>query len=118
VWHDSGPIGELRHWRDEKPDAPAIKAYRGDGRVTVVTYADWAHRVERFAGARYELGVRPGQVVACQLPNWWQAQVLVLAAARLQAVLAPIMTTIRTRELQRVLHRLGASVYITADHWA
>jgi cyclohexanecarboxylate-CoA ligase len=64
------------------------------------------------------LGVRPGNVVACQLPNWWQAQVLVLAATRLGAVVAPIMTTIRPRELERMLRRLGASVGVTVDEWA
>jgi cyclohexanecarboxylate-CoA ligase len=76
-----------------------------------------ARRVERFAGALYELGVRPGQVVACQLPNWWQTYALQLAATRLQAVLAPITTTKGPRELHRMLHRVGARVCITVDEW-
>ena len=107
VWRDSGQISELRRWRDETPHAPAIKSYRADGDRTLIDYAEYARCVERFAGALYELGVRPGQVVACQLPNWWQAQALLLAAIRLEAVVAPIMTTIRPRELERMLHRLG-----------
>jgi cyclohexanecarboxylate-CoA ligase len=108
----------LCRWRDETPDAPAIKAYRADGAPTRITYAEYARYVERFAGALYELGVRPGAVVACQLPNWWQAQALLLAATRLEAVVAPIMTTIRPRELERMLHRLGARVCVTVDEWA
>ena len=28
VWRDSGPIGDLRRWRDTSPDAIAIGAYR------------------------------------------------------------------------------------------
>ncbi|GAA3082922.1 cyclohexanecarboxylate-CoA ligase [Pseudonocardia yunnanensis] len=95
----------------------AIKAYRADGGAAWISYADFAHCVERFAGALYELGVRPGHVVACQLPNWWQAEVLLLAAARLDAVVAPIMTAIRPRELERMLRRLGASVCVTVDEW-
>jgi cyclohexanecarboxylate-CoA ligase len=118
VWRDSGQISDLRRWRDETPDAPAIKAYRADGDATLIDYAELAGRVERYAGALYELGVRPGDVVACQLPNWWQAQVLLLAAARLGAVVAPVMTTIRPRELERMLHRLGARVCVTVDEWA
>jgi cyclohexanecarboxylate-CoA ligase len=118
VWRDSGQMSDLCRWRDETPDAPAIKAYRADGGTTLVGYAELARRVERFAGALYELGVRPGDVVACQLPNWWQAQALLLAATRLEAVLAPIMTTIRPRELERMLHRLGARVCVTVDEWA
>ena len=54
-----------------------------------IGYGEHARCVERFAGTLYELRVRPGQVVACQLPN---AQVLLLAVARLGAVVAPIMT--------------------------
>jgi acyl-coenzyme A synthetase/AMP-(fatty) acid ligase len=66
----------------------------------------------------YGLGVRPGQAVACQLPNWWQAQALLLAATRLGAVVAPVMTTIRPRELERMLRLLGARVCVTVDEWA
>ena len=88
VWRDEGLISDLCRWRDETPGALAIRAYRADGEPLRICYGEYARRVERFAGALYELGVRPGQVVACQLPNWWQAQVLLLAAARLGAVVA------------------------------
>jgi cyclohexanecarboxylate-CoA ligase len=118
VWRDEGLISDLCRWRDETPDALAIRAYRAAGEPVRISYREYARRVERFAGGLYELGVRPGQVVACQLPNWWQAQVLLLAAARLGAVAAPIMTTIRPRELERMLDRLGASVCVTVDEWA
>jgi cyclohexanecarboxylate-CoA ligase len=57
-------------------------------------------------------------VVALQLPNWWQGAVVSLAAARLGAVVAPIMTTIRPRELERTLNRVGAGVCLTVDQWA
>ena len=118
VWRDSGSVGDLRRWRDETPDAIAIRAYRSDGGPVEISYAELARGVERFAGALYELGARPGQVVALQLPNWWQGPALILAAARLGAVVAPIMTTIRPRELERTLNRVGASVCLTADRWA
>ena len=118
IWRTSGQMSDLRRWRDQTPEATAIRAYRADGEVLLITYAELARRVERFAGALYELGVRPGRVVACQLPNWWQAHALLLAATRLHAVLAPIMTTIRTRELQRILDRVGACVCVTAHEWS
>ncbi|WP_433558414.1 AMP-binding protein [Pseudonocardia xinjiangensis] len=123
IWRDSTPVGDLRRWCRETPDAVAVKAYRAGGGPTEMSsveigYAEYGRHVERFAGALYELGVRPGQVVSCQLPNWWQAGALLLAAMRLQAVLAPVMTTIRPRELERVLARVGASVVVTVDEWA
>jgi len=116
-WRDTGLINDLRKWRDATPDAVAIDAFGSEGRRTTVTYGEYAHLVERFAGALYELGGRPGQVVAMQLPNWWQSCALYLAAIRLRAVVAPVMTTIRRRELERLLARVGAGVFVTVEQW-
>jgi cyclohexanecarboxylate-CoA ligase len=118
VWRDYGSIGYLRRWRDETPQAVAISAFGASDAPIRISYHAYAHLVERFSGALYELGVRPGDVVAIQLPNWWQALVLFQAVARLGAVLAPCMTTIRPRELERMLRRVEASVCITVDRWA
>jgi cyclohexanecarboxylate-CoA ligase len=93
-------------------------AYRADEASALISYAEYARYVERFAGALYELGVGPGHVVAFQLPNWWQAQALLLAALRLQAVVAPITTAIGPRELERMLQVLGVRVCVTVDEWA
>lgn len=116
-WRDTGLIGDLRRWRDATPDAVAIDAFTSGGRRTSATYREYAQLVERYAGALYELGVRPGQVVAMQLPNWPQACALYLAVTRLRAVLAPVMTTIRRRELELLLARVGANVFVTVDTW-
>lgn len=116
-WRDTGLVGDLRKGRDASPDAVAIEAFAGDRPRTTVTYRRYAQMAERFAGALYELGVRPGDVVAMQLPNWWQACALYVAAARLRAVIAPVMTTIRGRELERLLVRAAAGVFITVDRW-
>jgi non-ribosomal peptide synthetase component E (peptide arylation enzyme) len=116
-WRDSGLIADLRRWRDATPDAVAIDAFGAHGERTTVTYRRYAHLVERYAGALRELGVRPGDVVAMQLPNWWQACALYLAVTRLRAVLAPVMTTLRRRELELLLARVGASVFVTVDSW-
>jgi cyclohexanecarboxylate-CoA ligase len=118
VWRDSGPISDLRRWRSETPDALAVSAFGTSEEPVQLTYRSYAALVERFSGALYELGVRPGHVVAIQLPNWWHALVLLQAVARLGAVLAPCMTTIRPRELERMLRRVDASVCITVDRWA
>ncbi|MFD1522913.1 hypothetical protein ACFSJD_35865, partial [Pseudonocardia yunnanensis] len=54
VWRDYGPIGDLRRWREESPDGIAMRAYRA-GAVGAelcsvgLSYADYAHYVERFA---------------------------------------------------------------------
>ncbi|WP_433299307.1 AMP-binding protein [Pseudonocardia sp. CA-142604] len=117
IWRNSGPIGDLRWWRDETPDAIAIRAHRSGEPQRQISYREFAGHVERFAGALVELGVRPGEVVALQLPNWWQADALMLAAARVGAVLTLIPPNIRSRELERVLAGTGASLCVTVDRW-
>ncbi|WP_446041775.1 AMP-binding protein [Streptomyces sp. SID1121] len=118
VWRDVGPLDDLRRWRELIPDAPAVIAYRSGAGMRRLTYSEYARYVERFAGALHELGVRPGHVVAIQLPNWWQLSALMLACVRVGAVVAPVMPTIGARELERTLARVGASVCVTADRWA
>ncbi|WP_197501221.1 AMP-binding protein [Mycobacterium sp. 852002-51057_SCH5723018] len=118
VWRGVGPIGDLRRWRDESPQALAISAFGASGAPVLIDYRGYASLVERFSGALYELGVRQGHVVAIQLPNCWQALVLYQAVARLGAIVAPTMTTIRPRELERMLRRVEAHVCITVDRWA
>jgi hypothetical protein len=56
VWRDAGQMTELHRWRDDTPDALAIKACRADGDAPLISYAELARHVERFAGALYELG--------------------------------------------------------------
>jgi cyclohexanecarboxylate-CoA ligase len=118
VWRDATPLDDLRRWREETPEATALTAHRTGSGTRRLSYQEYAWYVERFAAALYELGVRPGQVVAVQLPNWWQTNVLVLACARVGAVVAPIITSIRSRELERMLARLSVTVCVTVDQWA
>ncbi|MFF3890320.1 AMP-binding protein [Streptomyces sp. NPDC001914] len=117
VWRNEGPLADLRKWSVETPDATALIAYRHDKEERRLTFREFGTYVERFAGALNELGVGPGQVVVMQLPNWWQVSALLLACARIRAVVAPVMMTIGPRELERVLARLDASMCVTVDQW-
>jgi cyclohexanecarboxylate-CoA ligase len=100
------------------------------GRIAVVDGAartSWsalAAAAERVAGGLAALGVGPGDVVAVQLPNWTETLVALLAAARLGAVLNPVLPILRRRELGFVLGASRARVlvipgrYRDADHRA
>ena len=59
--------------------------------------------VERAAGALRGLGVGRGDVVAVQLPNWWEFVVTALACGRIGAVVNPLMPIFRERELSYML---------------
>jgi cyclohexanecarboxylate-CoA ligase len=116
-WRSESLVEDVFRWAEETPDAVAVvSSAERDGLVTL-TYQELAARVDRFAGALAALGVGPGDVVSVQLPNCWQAAVLALACWRRGAVLASVMTTIGSRELERMLARLEASVVITTDVW-
>lgn len=118
VWRNQGPISDLRRWQRERPDATAIIQWRNGVEAERISWAQYARHVERFAAALRELGVGRGDVVAVWLPNLWQVNALLLACARIGAVNAPLLPTLRERELSRILTRLGAKVVITVDEWA
>ncbi|WP_433545008.1 beta-ketoacyl synthase N-terminal-like domain-containing protein [Streptomyces sp. CA-294286] len=54
------------------------------------TWRQWAADVDALARSLQELGVDVGDVVAVQLPNCWEYQVLHLAVAAIGAVMMPV----------------------------
>src|SRR5689334_6614281 len=69
-----------------------------DGAVQL-TYAELLAQSEAVAGALVARGVRAGDVVTMQLPNWWEAAVVYQAAMLAGCVLNPIVPIYREREL-------------------
>jgi acyl-CoA synthetase (AMP-forming)/AMP-acid ligase II len=61
---------------------------------------------QRLAGWFTSLGLPPGSVVSFQLPNWWEAAVINIAAAMTGLVVNPILPINRDAE---VTHMLGAA---------
>jgi cyclohexanecarboxylate-CoA ligase len=116
-WRDATPVADLRHWARETPDAVAITAHTAAAGTQRMTYREYAARVERVTVVLAELGIGPGDVVIAQLPNWWQLNAVVLACARLGAIAAPVITTIRARELELMLSRLAPVAYVTTEAW-
>jgi cyclohexanecarboxylate-CoA ligase len=92
-------------------------AARGDAVALIdaahrLRFADWDRLAAAAARGLLGLGVRPGDVVAYQLPNWWEAAVVFLAAARVGAVVNPVLPMFRERELAFILRQSGASVLV------
>ena len=86
------------------PDKTALVAYRADReqprRFSYRVYGDF---VARCAAALQGLGVSSGDIVAVQLPNWWEFVVVSLAANRIGAVVNPLMPIFREREMGYML---------------
>jgi cyclohexanecarboxylate-CoA ligase len=94
----------------------AATARRAGARTAVVegsrrtSFAALASAAERLAGGLAALGIRRGEAVAFQLPNWTETLVVLLAAARLGAVANPILPTYRRREARFILAEAEARV--------
>ncbi len=65
-----------------------------------VTYAQLKEQSDRVALGLLELGVRPGDVVSFQLPNWIEWVVLHFACSRIGAMVNPLIPIYREREVR------------------
>jgi cyclohexanecarboxylate-CoA ligase len=89
------------------PKKTAVIAYRDDHSrsepVARMSYLELSARVSRVAGSLKALGIGRGDIVAVQLPNWWEFVVTTLAIGRVGAVVNPLMPIFRERELSFML---------------
>ncbi|SMF50697.1 AMP-binding protein [Streptomyces sp. Amel2xC10] len=117
-WRDTSVLHDLLRVAAERPDDPAIVVYSAqDGRSTTVRYAELAFHVRRFTAALTSLGVRRGDRVAFQLPNWWEVAALTLACCWTGAIAVPLLPTLRALELERILRAARAQVCVVVDTW-
>ncbi len=81
------------------------------------TYRELATMADRIAVGLSRLGVGTNDVVALQLPNWWQFTLIYLACSRIGAVLNPLMHIFRERELSFMLAHGQAKVAIVPKNF-
>lgn len=116
-WRSETVLDDLRRSVTAHPDKPAIISYAAGSLARVLSYRELSELVDRFAAALLELGVRPRDVVALHLPNWWMLNPLYLACARIGAVPAPVMPSLGARELGLVLAGSAAKVCVVGDSY-
>lgn len=118
-WRDQDFFDDLRRNARERPGKPALITYRSqdDTRPRIVDYAELARVTDSFAAALVDLGVKNGDVVAVQLPNWWEVAPLGLACARVGARICLLMPIYRRFEMEHILRRTGARICITVTEW-
>ena len=101
---------------ERRRDEPAI-LWEGDrpGESSVVTWADLADQVNRFANVLLWLGVQPGDVVTIYLPVIPQAIVAMMACVRIGAVHSVVFSGFSAEALADRIVDAGAKVLVTAD---
>ncbi len=113
-WHDRTINDSLDACVAQCPDKLALTAVQVEtGAVQRFTYRELARMANRIAVGLSRLGVGKNDIVACQLPNWWQFTLVYLACSRIGAVMNPLMHIFRERELSFMLQHGEAKVMIT-----
>lgn len=113
LWHDRTINDDLDACVAACPDKFALTALQVEsGALQRFTYREMARMADRIAVGLSRLGVGRNDVVACQLPNWWQFTLTYLACSRIGAVMNPLMHIFRERELSFMLRHGEAKVLI------
>ena len=88
LWNDETLVGRVTEWARVKPDSVAVIDQLGErSRTYAELVADAAH----FAGYLQSQGVRAGDVVSIQLPNWYETVVVGLGVLGSGCVLNPLL---------------------------
>lgn len=113
AWQDKTVTDYLDEVLALKPEKQALVAYCvGTDKRTELSYGRLNEIVSRLAAGLASLGVQKGEVVSCQLPNWWELTALHLACARIGAVINPLMPIFRERELRFMLGHAQSRVLV------
>ncbi|MEH0634482.1 AMP-binding protein [Streptomyces bottropensis] len=94
------------------PDRPVLLQ---DDRT--LSFGELRARAERVAAGLYDRGVRPGTVVAWQLPTRIETVLLSFALARLGAVQSPVIPFYRDREVGFALRESKAEFFAVPGQW-
>ncbi|HEV2369288.1 MAG TPA: AMP-binding protein [Acidimicrobiales bacterium] len=93
----------VRFWSTQRP-------YQG-------TISQLADAARSLAAGLASAGIRPGDALAMQLPNWPEAAVTFWGAGLLGCVLVPVVHTYGPKELGFILERSNARALVTADRF-
>ncbi len=115
---------EVGHWDDETLGTALDRAMRthpdqvfqihSTERPWAGTFGELRGRAARLATALAARGVRAGDAVAFQLPNWVEAAVTFYAASFLGAVVVPIVHFYGPKEVGYILRRTDVRLLVTA----
>lgn len=98
-------------------DSALEQAARSPARTVVIdgdralSFGEILTQARRLAASLRARGLRAGDVISFQLPNWYETLVLNLAAARLGLVCNPIVPIYREAELRHILRDARSRLY-------
>src|SRR6185369_14203845 len=102
-WLDETPASILDQWVGRQRNATLLT----DGAQSV-SYAQFRGQAYRLGAALRRRGIKKGDRVLMQLPNWIEFVVAAMAASRIGAIVVPVLPIYRTDEVRYVLQHSGA----------
>ncbi|MDP6345796.1 MAG: AMP-binding protein, partial [Alphaproteobacteria bacterium] len=84
---------------------------------TALAFAELRDRAYRTAAGLARSGIKAGDRVVVQLPNWTDFVAAVVAVARCRAIVVPIMPIYRHDEVGYILRHSGARAVITCKEF-
>lgn len=112
IWRGRTIVDDATEAAAAAPDQICLR----DG-TRAISYQGILQEARALAAGLAERGLRPGQVVSFQLPNWIEAAVVNLAAAMLGLVVNPIVPIYRDKEVAEILADCGARVLFVPATW-
>jgi len=109
VWENRTTWQDAMDLARSDPDGVAI--WFDDG--SALTYRQGVEEARRLASALTALGLRQGDVVSANLPNWREMAIINLACCALGLVINPIIPIYRDREVAFILKDAGSRLLFT-----
>jgi len=94
------------------------KIYRSAQRPEERLLGEIDHDGLRLAASLWQRGLRPGDRVVVQLPNWYENDLLIRAALRLGLVLVPVIHIYGAKEVSFIVNQTNAKVLAIPDVFA
>jgi acyl-CoA synthetase (AMP-forming)/AMP-acid ligase II len=120
-WHRIGVYGNrtLADVMREgfEANARSVKVYRSSERPRETTLGEIDTAGRQLASSLWDLGLRPGDAVAIQLPNWFENDATIRAAIQLGLVIVPVVHIYGPTELGFILRQSGAKALVTPDRF-
>ena len=102
-------------WAARRPTSPALIWEGEEGETRTTSFAELRAEVAAVAAGLRRAGIEPGDVVAMYLPMVPEAAVLLLAVARIGAIVAPAFSGYGDAALAERLRLSGAKMLVAAD---
>jgi len=120
-WREAGIYGDLTlaaaidQGAERFGDSRMI--FHSESHPAEATLSELHARSLRLAGAFHALGLRQGDVIALQVPNWIEGILAYQAAMQIGAVLVPIVHFYGPAEVSYILKASGARFLVMPDRW-